>query len=345
MTPHRFFGLAFLLIAIPVLLIVVGRGPSAESSVVVYTSVDAEFALPLFEQFTKATSIHVTPRTDDEASKTTGMAERLLAMKGRPDGDVFWNSELSRTQVLANEGVLEAYDSPSAKEIPAAFRDPGHLWTGFGCRARVLIYNTQKVKRDEMPKTLEDLALPRWKDKVCVAKPLFGTTMSHLVSLTIEMGEEDAFKLFRAWRANGVTVVESNGDVRNRVVDGQFDIGLTDNDDVLSAMDRNKPVDYTVPDQTSKWPGAYLIPNTVSILKNAPHQKEARAFVDFLLRPETEKWLAENGARQIPVRDTKAELAAGLRGLKPAKYNADELAKQVRTLGERIFRTLNGDTK
>jgi len=129
------------------------------------------------------------------------------------------------------------------------------------------------------------------------------------------------------------------------VVEGQFEIGLTDNDDVLSAMDRNKPVDYTVPNQTEKWPGAYLIPNTVSILKNAPHQKEARAFVDYLLRPETEKWLAENGARQIPVRAMKAELAPGLRGLQPARYDAEKLAKQVSPLSERIFRILTGDEK
>jgi len=340
MTPHRFFGIAFLLIAVPVLLLVLGPRRGAQPEVVVYTSVDAEFALPLFEQFTEATGIKVIPRTDDEASKTTGMAERLLAMKGRPDGDVFWNSDLAFTQMLAKEGVLEAYASPNANEIPAAFRDPNNLWTGFGCRARVLIYNTQKVKRDEVPKTLEALALPRWKGKVCIAKPLFGTTRSHFVSLMIEMGEENALALFRAWRANGVTVVASNGDVRNRVVEGEFELGLTDTDDVLSAMERNKPVDYTLPDQTAQWPGAYLIPNTVSILKNAPHGKEARAFVDFLLRPETEKWLAENGARQIPVRNIGAKLPDGLRDVKPAKYDAVKMSEHVRDFPDRILRAL-----
>lgn len=345
MTPYRFFGLAFLLLAIPALLILVGPRGSDESSVVVYTSVDAEFALPLFDQFTKTTGIKVIPRTDDEASKTTGMAERLLAMKGRPDGDVFWNSELAFTQWLANEGALEAYDSPSAKEIPAHYRDAERLWTGFGCRSRVLIYNRQKVKRDEVPRTLEGLADVRWKGRVCVAKPLFGTTRSHLVSLTLEMGEEAAFGLFRDWRKNGITLVEGNGDVRNRVVEGQFDIGLTDSDDALSAIERNKAVDYIVPDQTAKWSGAYLIPNTVSILKNAPHNKEARAFVDFLLRPETEKWLAENGARQIPVRDIKAQLPDGLKSINPAAYEVQKLSEQIRPLGERIFHILNGDEK
>jgi iron(III) transport system substrate-binding protein len=341
---RRWMILGAVLLGGALALVLVPRGRAAKS-VVVYTSVDAEFALPFFEKFTRETGIAVVPRTDDEATKTTGLAERLLAMKGRPDGDVFWNSELSFTQLLADEGALEGYDAPSAHDIPAAFRDPQFRWTGFGARARVLIYNTKSVKRADVPATLEGLSDPRWKGRVCIAKPLFGTTRSHFVSLAIELGEEKAFALFRAWRANGVTVVESNGDVRNRVAEGQFDLGLTDTDDALGAMERNKPVDFTVPDQTRDLRGAYTVPNTVAILKGAPHEEYARAFVEYLLRPDSEKWLAENGAKQIPVRAVDAKLAPGLQGITPLKYNVEKLSSNVRPLGEKIFRILSGDAE
>lgn len=349
LTP-RFLLIALLLCAgIAAALLFARKDTPGGKSVVVYTSVDAEFALPLFEKFTKETGIAVVPRTDDEASKTTAMAERLLAMQGRPDGDVFWNSELSFTQVLAGKGALETYLAPSAAEIPAAFRDANGRWTGFGCRARVLIFNTDKVKRADAPKTLEDLADPKWKGRFTIAKPLFGTTRSHLVALVLALGEEKAFKLFRAWRDNGVVIAESNGDVRNRVADGTFDIGLTDTDDVFSAMDRKKPVDFVVPGQTAELPGAYVIPNTVAILKNAPHAAEARAFVDFLLRPETEGWLAEQGARQIPVRNVPqaSSLPESLRieKLKPVQVDAEKLAAQVLPMGEKIYRVLLGEEK
>jgi iron(III) transport system substrate-binding protein len=347
MNPKRLLliGFCMLLVAVGLLASHWLYAPKTGPAISVYTSVDSEFALPIFERFTKETGIAVVPRTDDENSKTTGLVERLLAMKGRPDGDVFWNSELSFTQLLANKGALEPYESPSAKDIPAQYRDPKNLWTGFGARARVIVYNTQKVKREELPKTLEGLADPKWKGKICVAKPLFGTTRSHLTALALQMGEEKAFALFRSWRANGVTLVASNGDVRNRVAEGSFDWGLTDTDDVFSAMDRKKPVDFIVPEQTATYPGAFLIPNTVALLKGAPNSENAKRFIDYLLRPETEKFLAETGARQIPVRKMSAKLPPGLENLKPATVDNQKLAEQIRPLGEKIFRILNGDEK
>src|SRR5438045_3943002 len=92
------------------------RHQKSGPKIVVYTSVDEEFAIPLFEKFTQETGIHVVPRTDSESSKTTGMAQRLLIMKDRPDGDVFWNSELSQSQLLAEQNVFESYASPNAAD-------------------------------------------------------------------------------------------------------------------------------------------------------------------------------------------------------------------------------------
>ncbi|HEY3320296.1 MAG TPA: extracellular solute-binding protein [Planctomycetota bacterium] len=313
-------------------------------TVVVYTSVDAEVALPVFERFTKVSGIQVVTRTDSEASKTTGLAERLLQMKGQPDGDVFWNSELSFTQMLAREGALQPYVSLNGIEIPEQYKDASGLWTGFGCRARVLIFNTNKVKRDDVPRTLEGLADPKWKGRFCIARSLYGTTRSHLVGLVLALGEEKAFKLFRSWRDNGLVLAESNSDVRNRVADGTFDLGLTDSDDAISAKERNKPVDFTVPDQTAELTGVFLIPNTVSILKNCPHLAEAKAFVDFLLLPEIEAWLGTMGARQIPVRDVGVK-GAELSNLNPVKVDAEKLGAQIVPLGDRIDRILRGEEK
>src|SRR6185295_3692690 len=67
-------------------------------TVVVYCSVDDVFALPVFEAFTKSTGIKVVYSFDSESTKTTGLAIRLEQMSGRPDADVFWNSEQSFTQ-------------------------------------------------------------------------------------------------------------------------------------------------------------------------------------------------------------------------------------------------------
>ncbi len=336
-----------LVIAVAFILLLRQPAATGKPTVIVYSSVDTEFALPLFDMFTHDTGIQIVYRPDGEETKTTGLAVRLEKMKDHPDGDVFWNSEQSLTMVLANKGVLQPYLSPNAQSIPLTFKDAGGLWTGFGLRARVVIFNTNRVKPEDAPKTLEDFANPRWKGRFAVAKPLYGTTLSHLAAAALEMGEEKAFAMFRAWRANGVIVAEGNSDVAKRVAEGFADVGLTDNDDAYSALDRKQPVSFAVLDQSADWPGAFLIPNTVSMLKNCEHPAEARAFIDYLLRPETEKWLAENGARQIPVRDVGAKLAPPLNDLKlkPARLDALRLAEKVRLLGDRIAKILSGEEK
>ena len=335
-------------LACALMLLLYHSSADGEKSVIVYSSVDAEFALPLFELFTKETGIAVVPRLDGEETKTTGLAQRLEQMKGHPDGDVFWNSESSFTQLLASRGVLEPYVSPQAQEIPAEYKDAAGLWAGFGCRARVVIFNTNQVKPADAPRTLEDFADPKWKGRCAVAKPLYGTTRSHFTAIFLQLGEARALTLFRKWRENGVIVAESNGDVRDRVADGTALVGITDSDDAYAALDRKKPVDFFVLDQAPpEWPGAFLIPNTVSMLKGCPHPKSARRFIDWLLRPETENWLAENDSRQIPVRAGSVKLPPALArmNLKPAAYDAKKCAENVLPLGERIYRILSGEER
>jgi iron(III) transport system substrate-binding protein len=338
--PYLWIGAA-LVIAVVLLVLFAPRGGTG---VVVYTSVDPEYAKALAERFSKETGVSVELRTDSESSKTTGLVSRLRTLENRPDGDVFWNSELSWTLLLANEGLFDPYLSPQGAAIPAEFKDAGGLWTGFGCRARVLIYNTRRVKAEEAPKFLEDLADPKWRGRFCIARPLFGTTRSHLVSLVLAEGEERGLALLRRLAENASAgrtrkwITEGNASVRDRVAEGTFDMGLTDTDDVFSALRRNLPVGMVYLEQTRSWPGVFLIPNTVSVIKRGPHPEAARKFVDFLLRPETEAWLAQQGARQIPVR-AEVPVPSDLKPLgqyQAARVDGEGLRSRIDALGVRI---------
>ena len=109
-----------------------GKKPAQE--VVIYTSLDKVFSQPILEAFEKETGIDVLPVYDSEATKTTGLVNRLIAEKNNPRADVFWNSESGRTIVLKQKGVLAKYVSPSASDIPSQFKDPDGCWTGFAAR-------------------------------------------------------------------------------------------------------------------------------------------------------------------------------------------------------------------
>ncbi|MDH4240568.1 MAG: extracellular solute-binding protein [Phycisphaerae bacterium] len=142
-----------------------GKRPAQE--VVIYTSLDKVFSQPVLEAFEKETGIDVLPVYDSEATKTTGLVNRLIAEKNNPRADVFWNSETGRTIVLKQKGVLTKYISPSASDIPAQFKDPDGCWTGFAARCRILIYNTDLLKKDDLPKSIFELTGPKWKGYIC----------------------------------------------------------------------------------------------------------------------------------------------------------------------------------
>ena len=290
-----------LLLTISIVCIFTGCTRTSEKEVVVYTSLDQIFSEPVLRNFEKETGIKVKAVYDVEASKTTGLVNRLIAEKERPKADVFWNSEVAQTIILKDKGVLAPYRSPSAEDIPQKFRDKEDYWTGFAARARVLIYNTNLLKDSDLPKSIFELTEPQWKGKVALAYPLFGTTATHVAALYSTLGQEKTEAFLKALKANDVVIVNGNSVSRDVVVEGQLPLGFTDTDDVNVAIQSGKPVKMLFPDKEGI--GTLLIPNTVALIKGAPHPGEAKVFIDYLLSRKVESKLAFSESAQIPVRD------------------------------------------
>ena len=274
-------------------------GPSA-NGVTVYTSVDDVFARPIAELFQKETGVQVNLVPDTEETKSTGLLNRLIAEKGRPQCDVFWSGDPVRAAVLKSKGVSAAYRSAAADGLPVQFSDPDGHWTAFSARARVIIYNRNLVKEGEEPKSVLDLTSPRFQGKACIANPLFGTTSMHAAALFAKLGPDEARKFFEGFSANGGKVLSSNGEVKRRVANGEFAVGLTDTDDYNEARKDGKPVGVVYPDADGL--GTLLVPNVAVLIANGPNPEAGKRFIDYLLRPETEKALAEGDAAQIPLR-------------------------------------------
>jgi iron(III) transport system substrate-binding protein len=281
--------------------------PDARRQVTVYVSTDRVFSEPVLREYEKRSGVTVNAVYDTEETKSTGLANRLLAEKARPQCDVFWSNEPVRTLVLKSRDVLAPYRSPSARGIPRVLVDPGGYWTGFSARIRVIAYNTRLVKPDEAPRSVFDLADPRWRGQAAIADPRFGSTSFHVAALYALAGDEKMDDFFRRLKANGVHVVDGNSVVRDLVVRGEVKVGLTDTDDVNVAMENGDPIAMVLPDKDGL--GVPVMPNMVSLIANAPHPEEGQKLIDYLLSPEVERQLAESEAVQIP-------LHAGVKGPK-----------------------------
>jgi iron(III) transport system substrate-binding protein len=270
-----------------------------DRSVTVYVSTDRVFSEPILREYEKQSGVTVNVVYDTEETKSTGLANRLLAEKARPQADVFWSNEPVRTLVLKSRDVLAPYRSPSANGIPDALVDPDGYWTGFSARLRVIAYNTKTVTYDDAPKSIFDLADAKWKGQVAMADPRFGSTSFHVAALYAMAGDEKMDDFFRRLKGNGLRIVDGNSVVRDLVARGDVKVGLTDTDDVNVAIEDGQSIGMVLPDKEGL--GVPMMPNMISLIANAPHPADARQLIDYLLSPDVEIRLAQSEAVQLPL--------------------------------------------
>lgn len=272
-----------------------------QQEVVVYTSVDQVFAEPVLKAFEQQTGIKVQLLCDAEATKTTGLVNRLLAEKSNPRADIYWSGEFAQTIMLKEQGILTAYLSPEAAALPANFVDKDQQWTAFGGRARVLIVNTNLLAPEQYPDSINDLLNEQYPaGQIGIAFPVFGTTATQAAALYTAWGPDKALKFFQAVQARGIQVLDGNSVTRDMVAAGKLAFAYTDTDDALSAIQDGKPVAVVFPDQEDGGLGTLITPNTVAMIKGCPNQDNAAKLIDYLLSAAVEKQLVEAGWIDIP---------------------------------------------
>ena len=270
-----------------------------QRQVVLYCSVDQSIAEPIIAEFEKQTDIKVLARFDTEASKTVGLVQRIRAETASPIADVFWSSEIFHTIRLAREELLAQYNSDQTKNWPAKFADPNGRWYGFALRGRVIAYNTERVSGKDAPNSLEDILESKWKGRLVMATPEFGTTGGDVASWFAHYGSERAKKILQLLKANKIRLVDGNSTAVRMVATGQADVCFTDTDDVYAAQRNGWPIAMNYLNQGGDGPLA--IPNTAAVIKGCSHPEEAADLMDFLLSEQLERMLARSDSHNSPI--------------------------------------------
>ena len=285
--------------------------------VVVYVSADEYVARPILDRFQNETGIMVDALYDTEATKTTGLVSRLLAERERPRADLFWSSECFRMIELQEAGLLGRFppDEASAMTtgVSPAWCSSEDAWIAIAPRARVIVYAPDRVSADDVPSTWEGLVDPRWRGRLAMADPRFGTTGGHLGAMHAAWGSERYGRWLDGLQANEVALLTSgNAGVVEGVATGEFDLGMTDTDDVWAAREQGLAVELMYPRHepaSVSGGGTLLIPNTVGIIRGGPHPESALALARWLVSAEVERMLMESPSRNIPLRSDPGALA------------------------------------
>jgi iron(III) transport system substrate-binding protein len=183
----------------------------------------------------------------------------------------------------------------------------------------VLIVNTTRVPPEQLPSSILALADPRYRGQCGIAKPLFGTTASHVACLWAHQGPTPAKALLTQFKMNDVQILAGNKTCAEMVGAGRLAFALTDTDDAMIEADAGKPVAIVFPDGGPRDMGTLVLPNTLALIKDCPHPQAGVKLIDYLLSPAVEARLAEGPSAQIPLnkQTTARSRAAALDQLKP----------------------------
>lgn len=274
-----------------------GTEPTFEGEVVVCCARDRIDAEPILQSFQEREGIRVVALFEDMATSTTRLASRLES--GGERCDVFWNDDPAEAVRLSRAGLFEAYESDAAEKIPERHRDPARLWTGFAARARVVLYDTERISPDLVPVAFDELTDERWQGRFAMARPPGGTTPLHAAVLFAIRGESRARLPFELLLANDVLLLDDDSTAARAVASGELPIAIADIDDAARERARGESVDWLPLDHEGS--GPLLIPDTVALVRGGPDPENARKLIDHLLSEETEARLASASGR-VPVR-------------------------------------------
>lgn len=330
--------------------------------IVAYVSADDAIAREVLAACAADTGIDVVAVFDTEATKSTGLENRLRAERDRPRADVFWSSEGFATARLAREGVLAPIPDAVLDGVPESRRDQGGRWISFSARARVVVWNTKSglmapASWWDLPESAGGTsALP-----IAIADPRFGTTRGHLAALAevwgagsvlSDGGEPEDADTLAGWldrlRARGVLVLPGgNAATVDAVAAGEAAYGLTDSDDALAAMARGLPIAMALPPTGGKLAsgsvaggGTMLVPNTVGIVAGGPGALPlAERVVAWLASPRCEEILCKSASRNLPL-DPSVACDPGFAEPEPLRFDLERATTRVTELAERAARRL-----
>lgn len=248
------------------------EGAKKEGVVSIYTSMPLDDMAALTSAFEAKYGVKAKVwRSGSEKILQRGLLE---AKANRFEVDVF-ETNSPETEVLSREKVLIAGNSPYLNElIPQAI--PSHKeWIATRLNIFTCAYNTKLVKKEELPKTYQDLLDPKWKGKLSVE----ADDSDWLAETVMKMGEEKGIALFREIaRKNAVSVRKGHTLLSNLVASGEVPMALTVYNYKIEQMkNAGAPVDWFALDPT------IARPNANGVARNAPHPHAALLFQDFEL--------------------------------------------------------------
>ncbi|HNQ04073.1 MAG TPA: extracellular solute-binding protein [Thiobacillaceae bacterium] len=322
-----------LLLASLALLVTAASASAAE--VVVYSARIEQLIKPLFDAYTKETGVQVKFVTDKEGP----LMARLKAEGKNTPADLLITVDAGNLWQASDQGLLRPVESRILEaNIPAHLRDPGKEWFGLSVRARTLVYNKNRVKAGELS-TYEDLASPKWKDRLCLRTSKKVYNQSLVAMLIGEHGEPKTETMVRGWVDNLATApFPDDTKALEAVAAGLCDVTLVNTYYFGRLMQKkpNLPLAIFWPNQNTGAgnAGVHVNVSGAGVTRYAKHPEEAIRLLEWLSSDKAQNLYADMNMEYPANPAIKPDpLVASWGSFKPNLINVAEAGRlQVRAV-------------
>jgi iron(III) transport system substrate-binding protein len=295
-----------------------------EGSLMYYTTTPPAYVKLLADGFEKKYGIKV--------NIWRGLSEQVLQRTiaetrgGKHAVDVIQSQSVAM-EALYREGMLLPVKTPLTKNLIQDALPSNNGWVPSMHYVFVMAYNTNKVKKEELPKTYDDLLDPKWKGRLAIES----SDYDWFYALSKDMGEQKARTLFCALGSkNEMSVRHGHALLTTLVSSGEVPMGLTLYQySPAQAKAQGAPIDWHAIEP------AIATTDGIGVAKKAPHPNAAILFFDYMLSDEGQAIIAKIG--YVP---TSKNIESPMKGtrikrLKAAAMLAESEKSQV--LFEDIF--------
>ena len=258
-------------------------------SITVYCGRSKTLVALILERFEKATGIDTRVRY----GKTVALGAAILEEGDRSPADVFFSQDAGALGVLSSKGRLAKLPAATLERVSPSFKSRAGDWVGISGRARVVAYSKDRIKRNDLPTSIDDLTDVKWRGRVGWP-PTNASFQTFITALRSARGEDGAEAWLTKMNANAPRAYPKNTPIIAAIAAKEIDLGLVNHyylHRFLKEQGDAFPVEnHYLPSGDA---GSLINAAGVGVLVSSSSQEAAQRLVDFLLSYEAQRYFAE----------------------------------------------------
>ena len=267
-----------------------GQAMAAPDELVVYSARKEHLVKDLFEKYEKEQGVKITYITGEAPV----LLQRILSEGEHTAADILLTVDAGNLWHAAEKNILVPVTSPVLdRNIPAHYKDPDNRWFGLSVRARTIVYNTDRVKKEELS-SYEALAGENWKGRLLLrtAKKVYNQSLVAMLIATL--GEDRTRSIVSGWVSNlAAPPYSSDTKVMEAIAAGQGDAGIVNTYYYGRLMKENPdlPLGIFWADQSDN--GVHVNVSGAGVVKYSKDIDQAVRFLEWLSEKDAQKIFAD----------------------------------------------------